>query len=124
MRNNNIRIIALMVILGALINFGVYFFRSGEVQNSPVEVNVPQPEVLSTASYPEWTSIPVVSCAKNTRSDKKWIKSRYVLTLENGLVIGSENEVLAGDTTYCWINNFHKSKLNPKTDSLVFESPY
>ena len=126
MRYNNIRTISLLIIVGALINIGVMFIsgKNSEVETGPIEVNVPQPEIATEISRSEWTPVPVVTCVKNTRSDKKWIQSRYVVTLENGLVIGSENDVLQGDTTLCWINNFHKSRSNPKMDSLVFENPY
>jgi len=125
MKYTNIRTISLLIVIGALINTGLMFIseRSSRVETGSIEINIPQPEIDIEVSRSEWSPIPVVSCVKNTHSDKKWILSRYVLTLENGLIIGSENDVLPGDTTYCWINNYHKSVSDPRMDSLVFKNP-
>lgn len=128
MRYNSIKTIFLLVILGILINVGISFIRGGSKEdNGPgvhqLEMNLGDSNIYRKNFGPEWSAIPVVFCLENTRSDEKWIKSRYVLTLENGLIIGSENYVLSGDTTFCWINNYHTSKVDPRIDSVVFQKP-
>lgn len=79
---------------------------------------------LKTVSSREWFPIPVMECRKSEKYDNLQAKSKYVVVLENGLIIGTDKYYKKGDTSFCWMNSWYISSNEDFPDSIVFKSPY
>jgi hypothetical protein len=107
--------------------------EKSEDEVSVKNTNLPQEELvktdqnaidLKTRSSREWFPIPVMECRKSEKYDNLHVKIRYVVTLENGLMIGSDKYYKKGDTSFCWINSWHSSSNEDFLDSIVFKNPH
>lgn len=79
---------------------------------------------LKTVSSREWFPIPVMECRKSEKYDNLQTKSKYVVVLENGLIIGTDKYYKKGDTSFCWMNSWYTSFDEEMVDSIIFYSPY
>ncbi len=124
---NKIGLIIVLFSLGMFLNI----FTKREISDDKIEIPREIAETIndvdtSTIDFrtgKEWMPVPVVSCRKATDGDKNWLKTKYIITLENGVVIGSDKNVEAGSKKFCWMNMWYQTK-GENMDSLIFEDPY
>ena len=122
--------IGLVVILFALgVIAQIFLSRNSDEEKvdvpEKIEIEEPDPDtsVLDLRTGKEWMPVPVVSCQTATERDKGWVKSKYIVTLENGVIMGSDKKIETGSKNFCWMNMWHQTK-GDNMDSLVFSDPY
>ena len=77
----------------------------------------------SNKNTPDGTKMSNWNNLANTSKDKNWITTKYIVTLENGVVIGNDKKIKIGSKEFCWMNTWYQME-EENMDSLVFKDPY
>lgn len=128
---NNIALITILIILGIALNIFINSNSSKEITEitetpdigSSDEIEETDTSSIDFKTGNEWIPVPVISCEINTSKDKNWITTKYIVTLENGVVIGSDKKIKIGSREFCWMNTWYQME-EENMDSLVFKDPY
>lgn len=127
MNRQKIGLVVILFALGVIAQIFLSRNSGEEKMNVPekIEIEAPEPDtsVLDLRTGKEWMPVPVTACQKTTERDKNWIRTKYIITLENGAVMGSDRKVEVGSKNFCWMNMWYQTK-GENMDSLVFYDPY